>query len=314
MPEFIVILKKRRKRRPTPSFTFAATGLQVTFTDTSTKLPTRWLWDFGDGSTSTAQNPTHIYAEAGTYSVTLLAINAWGSKAPARQSVEVVDAGNAFIAAVEALNPVFLYPLSEAASPVANTGSAGGTGTIGDGGGTAVFQAGSLHDPAAGVNMSAGAILNVVNANTLGTSPTVMMLVKTNATLEASDCYLSSGSALQLRYLADGRVRIYDDIDSFGVSSAAGVVKANEWNLVFWQPSRDTGVSAYSTSETAGGTVTQVITSGLPAVAQVTPTFTARPSGAASGGNVATLGAFAIFDAPLTLPEMQGIASSLVWS
>ncbi|MCU0476959.1 MAG: PKD domain-containing protein, partial [Anaerolineae bacterium] len=87
MPEFIVILKKRRKKRPVPSFTYEADGLQVTFTDTSTKSPTRWLWDFGDGNTSTAQNPTHTYAEAGTYSVSLLAINAFGSKAPARQSV-----------------------------------------------------------------------------------------------------------------------------------------------------------------------------------------------------------------------------------
>ncbi len=215
--------------------------------------------------------------------------------------------------AISALNPVFWYKLDESGSPVANSGSAGGTGTIGAGGGSATFGVGSLNDPAAGVAMSAGAILNVVNANTLGTSPTVMMLVKTNATLEASDCYLSNSASLQLRYLADGRVRIYDDIDTFGVSSAAGVVKANEWNLIFWQPSRDTGVSAYSTSETAGGTVTQVITSGLPAVAQVTPTFTARPSGTFSFGNVATLGAFAIFDSALTLTQMQEIASTLTW-
>ena len=30
-----------------------------------------WLWDFGDGSTSTQQNPTHVYAHAGNYTVTL---------------------------------------------------------------------------------------------------------------------------------------------------------------------------------------------------------------------------------------------------
>ena len=30
-----------------------------------------WSWDFGDGGTSTAQNPTHTYATPGTYSVTL---------------------------------------------------------------------------------------------------------------------------------------------------------------------------------------------------------------------------------------------------
>jgi PKD repeat protein len=32
---------------------------------------TGWLWDFGDGTTSTEKNPTHSYAEAGSHSVTL---------------------------------------------------------------------------------------------------------------------------------------------------------------------------------------------------------------------------------------------------
>ncbi len=32
---------------------------------------TSWLWDFGDGNTSTEQNPTHTYAENGMYDVTL---------------------------------------------------------------------------------------------------------------------------------------------------------------------------------------------------------------------------------------------------
>ncbi len=45
--------------------------LEVSFTDNSTGGPTSWLWDFGDGSTSTEQNPTHIYENGGTYTVTL---------------------------------------------------------------------------------------------------------------------------------------------------------------------------------------------------------------------------------------------------
>ena len=45
----------------------------VQFTDRSTGSPTSWLWEFGDGASATAQNPTHIYASAGTYSVFLLA-------------------------------------------------------------------------------------------------------------------------------------------------------------------------------------------------------------------------------------------------
>lgn len=55
--------------------------LDVTFTDTSTNTPTSWLWDFGDSTTSTLQNPTKTYSTAGTYSVTLTATNATGSNA-----------------------------------------------------------------------------------------------------------------------------------------------------------------------------------------------------------------------------------------
>jgi PKD repeat protein len=46
--------------------------LNVTFTDESTgALLSAWAWDFGDSGTSTAQNPTHQYAAAGTYTVSL---------------------------------------------------------------------------------------------------------------------------------------------------------------------------------------------------------------------------------------------------
>jgi PKD repeat protein len=53
--------------------------IAVSFTDESTNHPTTWRWDFGDGTTSTAQNPTHTYTSAGTYAVSLTAGNAAGS-------------------------------------------------------------------------------------------------------------------------------------------------------------------------------------------------------------------------------------------
>ncbi|PIQ15225.1 MAG: hypothetical protein COW67_09495, partial [Flavobacteriales bacterium CG18_big_fil_WC_8_21_14_2_50_32_9] len=34
---------------------------------------TSWHWDFGDGDTSNAQNPTHLYSNSGTYIVKLVA-------------------------------------------------------------------------------------------------------------------------------------------------------------------------------------------------------------------------------------------------
>jgi PKD repeat protein len=68
---------------PTADFTSGArTGvvpLAVAFTDASKGRPTSWSWDFGDGSSSTLQNPVHTFTRAGIYSVTLTVRNAYGS-------------------------------------------------------------------------------------------------------------------------------------------------------------------------------------------------------------------------------------------
>jgi len=53
--------------------------LNVKFTDTSKGTPTKWKWEFGDGATSTQQNPTHKYSKVGSYTVELTATNAKGS-------------------------------------------------------------------------------------------------------------------------------------------------------------------------------------------------------------------------------------------
>ncbi|HVS16821.1 MAG TPA: PKD domain-containing protein [Thermoanaerobaculia bacterium] len=67
------------QRLPVADFTFGTNNLTVVFTDTSTGFPNKWLWDFGDGNTSTRQNPSHTYSDAGTYVVTLTATNSQGS-------------------------------------------------------------------------------------------------------------------------------------------------------------------------------------------------------------------------------------------
>lgn len=59
---------------PVANFNQSADMLTVTFNNTSTSA-TSYLWDFGDGSTSTAKNPVHTYASEGSYTVKLSAIN-----------------------------------------------------------------------------------------------------------------------------------------------------------------------------------------------------------------------------------------------
>ncbi|WP_321431228.1 PKD domain-containing protein [uncultured Methanolobus sp.] len=66
--------------------TSGAVPLSVNFTDLSTNSPTSWFWDFGDGTNSTDQSPTHIYTSAGTYNVSLNATNVGGSNASTQLS------------------------------------------------------------------------------------------------------------------------------------------------------------------------------------------------------------------------------------
>ncbi len=79
---------------PVADFTFAVDALQVNFTDTSTDadgVVETWLWDFGNGETSTLQHPVHLYAVAGQYTVTLEVTDDDGLSASDTVVVEVID-------------------------------------------------------------------------------------------------------------------------------------------------------------------------------------------------------------------------------
>lgn len=56
------------------NFTQVVNGLTVNFTNTSSGANS-YNWNFGDGNTSTQQNPTHTYSAAGTYNVVLIVDN-----------------------------------------------------------------------------------------------------------------------------------------------------------------------------------------------------------------------------------------------
>jgi len=75
----------------TANVTAGTAPLAVRFTDTSTGNPTAWLWSFGDGATSTEQNPSHIYTAAGVYTVRLNASNAHGYSISAPTTITVLE-------------------------------------------------------------------------------------------------------------------------------------------------------------------------------------------------------------------------------
>jgi PKD repeat protein len=63
----------------TAESTAGAAPLQVRFSDCSLNQPGSWFWQFGDGSSSTEQNPVHLYTTAGTYTVSLMVRNSGGA-------------------------------------------------------------------------------------------------------------------------------------------------------------------------------------------------------------------------------------------
>jgi PKD repeat protein len=77
---------------PPPDARFTAspkkgkTPLKISFKDRSLRRPTSWLWDFGDGTTSTEKNPTHTYTKIGTFTVNLTVKNNGGDDFTTKES------------------------------------------------------------------------------------------------------------------------------------------------------------------------------------------------------------------------------------
>lgn len=113
------------------SSTFSCSG-EVTFTDLSTNEPSAWNWDFGDGTTSTQQNPTHFYSASGTYTVQLTVFNAVGQGTqtsqdlvtvtlldpPVAEHVELCGPGTAELVA-SGSNSLLWYDQASGGSPLA---------------------------------------------------------------------------------------------------------------------------------------------------------------------------------------------------
>ena len=79
---------------PGADFTYTPSSIyqsqSIAFTDTSSNTPTSWLWNFGDGTTSTLQNPTKQYTTSGTFTVSLKATNSVGSDTETKANIITV--------------------------------------------------------------------------------------------------------------------------------------------------------------------------------------------------------------------------------
>jgi len=82
---------------PVANFGSSVSGLTVNFTDSSSdsdgSIASR-SWNFGDGTSSTATNPSHTYAAAGSYTVMLTVTDNGGASNSKSQSVTVGSSGS----------------------------------------------------------------------------------------------------------------------------------------------------------------------------------------------------------------------------
>jgi len=95
---YIVGNEETSNIKPTADFTYSPENPSILdviqFTDESIDPDgdiVSWLWDFGDGSTSTLQNPTHQYDEIGTYDVSLNVTDDYGAYDETSKEITVVN-------------------------------------------------------------------------------------------------------------------------------------------------------------------------------------------------------------------------------
>ncbi|HSY17050.1 MAG TPA: PKD domain-containing protein [Candidatus Acidoferrales bacterium] len=79
--------------------------LAVQFTDSSTGGPVSWNWNFGDGSTSTTQNPAHTFNSAGNFTVTLTVANGTGQTSSKNSVITATNATATPVTAGFSANP-----------------------------------------------------------------------------------------------------------------------------------------------------------------------------------------------------------------
>jgi PKD repeat protein len=132
-------------------------GLTVVFQDTSTGNPTRWSWNFGDGTQSSQQHPTKRYSREGSYVVTLKASNARSSDSVSETITVTEEEGD----------PPFITDITPNAGPAAGGQTVTITGT-GFTNPLRVFFGGVL---AQTVSVSSTRIVVVTPPGVLGTAP-----------------------------------------------------------------------------------------------------------------------------------------------
>ncbi|MFE5594237.1 lamin tail domain-containing protein [Streptomyces sp. NPDC056549] len=153
-------------QQPTASYTHSCTALNCTFTDGSTD-PDRTIvsrsWDFGNGQTSTATNPTVTYSSAGTYAVALTVTDNGGATHTTTRNVTVTAGGGGGPANVIINEVLANEPGSSTAGEAIEIVNTGGT-AVSIAGWTVQDGSAVRHTFAAGTTLQPGKAITVFGA------------------------------------------------------------------------------------------------------------------------------------------------------
>jgi len=178
--------------------------LNVAFTDTSTNVPTSWAWTFGDGGTSSAQNPTHNYTVPGTYTVTLVATNSAGSNTKTRTGY--VTVGGPPVADFTGTPLTGARPLSVAFTDTSTSAPTSWAWTFGDGGTS------SAQNPTHSYTVAGTYTVTLVATNTAGSNTKTRTAYVTVANPSGTTTRIKFGDGLDVTDEGAGVI----EVNAFG--------------------------------------------------------------------------------------------------
>ncbi len=291
--------------QPTAAFNIAPSnticvGQLVTLTDASLGSPTSWLWTMTGGApnTATTQNTSTSYAAPGIYSITLVAINGFGSSAPLTKTVAVVptptvtvssasmcSGGSATLTAAGALsftwNPGSLTGTTQVLSPASTTiytvTGANGTCTNSATGTLTVTPTPTLTVPTATICTGSTATITASGATTYTWNPGALVGATQNLNPAITTTYTVTGS-------------------SAGCSSVKNTTVTVVANPTVNVAGTNTICSGISTTLTASGAVTYTWNPGgvTGAVQTFTPASTTIYSVTGSNGTCANIKTYTV--------------------
>lgn len=300
----------------TASFTHTTDGLSVTFTDTSTGAESR-VWSFGDGLTSTAQHPTHVYSAAGTYCVTLTITSEDGEMSAATLLLMLQNVpGATFDEVVDALAPVIWFKLTEASGTLDNAGSGGATND-------ATVTGGAITYAQAGLRGSSQAVLfdhiddKITCAAITATSFTCVAIFKPSALGFAAiigddSGYESDAVGFSIFHDEVGTLTGYAENGTAIVSSDTGLVEANKWNIVALVATAGQALKLYHSTSGALAEISNSVVGTYtgPITAAGSISYNSQPKINANGSMTALLDDLILFDSALTPTQLQTIATA----